>query len=106
MTTAYISDDLWREFHLEVNMSSTELATWLSEEGSRRHDIATEATDVILDVMSKPREELTEEDAALMESLVGRIRLERSEGLHPAAGEDAWRHRLMALGHDPSKDGE
>lgn len=106
MTTAYVSDDLWREFHLEVNMSPNELRTWLREEGSRRQDIATEATEAVLELLSKPRDELTEEDAAIMESLMGRIRLERRETLHPAAGDNAWRHRLMALGHDPDKDGE
>ena len=106
MTTAYVSDDLWREFRLEVNMSPDEVRAWLREEGSRRQDIATEATEAVLDVLSKPRDELTEEDAAIMESVMGRIRLERREALHPAAGENAWRHRLMALGHDPEKEAE
>lgn len=106
MTTAYVSDDLWQEFHGEINMSPDELRAWLREEGSRRQDIATEATEAVLDILSKPRDELTEEDAAVMESVMGRIRLERREALHPAAGDDAWRHRLMALGHDPGKDAE
>jgi hypothetical protein len=106
MTTAYVSDDLWREFHREINMTHVELRTWLREEGSRRQDIVTEVTEAVLDVMSKSREELTEEDVAVMESVMGRIRLERREALHPTAGEDAWRHRLMALGHDPDKDAE
>ena len=106
MTTAYVSDDLWREFHREINMTPDELRAWLREEGSRRQDIATEVTEAVLDVMSKSREELTEEDVTVMESLMGRIRLERREALHPTAGHDAWRHRLMALGHDPDKDAE
>jgi hypothetical protein len=103
MSTADVSDHLWREFNHAVNMTPAELEAWLDAEGARNGQIATEGTQRILDILSKPRPELTPEDAAVMESVIGRIRLEHRDDLRPAAGDDAWRHRLMALGHDPAK---
>ena len=103
MSTAGVSDQLWQEFNQAVNMTPAELKTWLDAEGARNGQIATEGTQHILDILSKPRAELTPEDAAVMESVIGRIRLEHRDDLRPSAGDDAWRHRLMALGHDPGK---
>jgi uncharacterized protein DUF3140 len=103
MATADPSDDLWREFHRAVNMTPAELEAWLRAEEAGNSQVATEVTHRILDLVSRPREELTPEDVAVMESVVGRIRIEHRDNLRPAAGDDAWRNRLMALGHDPDK---
>jgi len=102
MATVYVSDEMWQEFHQAVNMTPTELEAWLRrEEDSGTGEIATEITQRVLDIMSKARLELTQEDVAVMESVVNRIQLERRNDLHPTTGDDAQRHRLMALGHDP-----
>lgn len=103
MATADVSDDLWQEFQRAVNMTPAELEAWLRAEGARNSQVATEATHRILELLSKPRTDLTPEDVAVMESVVGRIRLEHRDDLRPAAGDEAWRNRLMALGHDPDK---
>jgi Protein of unknown function (DUF3140) len=105
MATAHASDEMWQEFHREVNMTPDELKAWLRAEDSDTGQIATEVTQRVLDILSKAQQELTEEDVAVMESVVSRIRLERRDSLHPTAGDDAWRDRLLALGHDPDKIG-
>ena len=38
-----------------------------------------------------------------MEKVVGTIHEERREDLEPTAGQAAWRHKLMTMGHDPLK---
>lgn len=103
MATTDVSEDLWQEFNRAVNMTPAELEAWLRAEEAGNSQLATEVTHRILDLLSKPRTELTPEEAAVMESVVGRIHLEHRDDLKPTAGDEAWRHRLMALGHDPEK---
>jgi len=47
--------------------------------------------------------DVTDEDVEVMRAVVTAVRAERGEDLEPHAGDDAWRHGLMALGHDPLK---
>jgi hypothetical protein len=106
----HISDELWNEFHRVVNMTPRELEHWLRAESLRESTegrpgaVGSEVGWQVLDILSKPRADLSEEDVGIMESITGRIRLERRNDLRPTAGDDAWRARLMALGHDPYKD--
>jgi hypothetical protein len=108
----WVSDSLWQEFHAHVNMTPNELENWLqamSSRESREHSPDQAGLEVgwrIHAILSTPRADLTEEDASVMESVVGRIRLERRHDLHPSGGAEAWRERLMSLGHDPRKSPE
>lgn len=45
--------------------------------------------------------DLTASDVDTMQQVMDQIRAERGEDLEPTAGDDAWRHRLMGIGHDP-----
>src|SRR5262245_43019451 len=106
---SWVSDDLWQEFTSHVNMTPTELEDWLKVVSSRgasaqsSDEAALEIGWRIHAILTAPRDDLTEEDASVMESVVGRIRLERRHDMHPSAGDEAWRERLMSLGHDPLK---
>lgn len=102
-------DTLWDEFHTVVNMTSRELADWL-----RTRDAGEEAEEVpdragtptgreVLAVLGKRRGDLTDEDERVMALVVDRVRAQRRDDLEPVAGQAAWRHRLMTLGHDPLK---
>ncbi len=104
-----IDDTLWDEFHTVVNMTSRELADWL-----RTRDAGEEAEEVpdragtptgreVLAVLGKRRGDLTDEDERVMGLVVDRVRAQRRDDLEPVAGQAAWRHRLMTLGHDPLK---
>jgi hypothetical protein len=104
-----VSDELWEEFHRVVNMTSRELEEWLrvrsaDEETETVPDQAGGATgQQVVHILGKRRTDLTSGDVEVMEQVVGTVRAERREDLEPVAGDDAWRHRLMTLGHDPLK---
>jgi hypothetical protein len=106
----YVSDEIWDEFHRLVNMTPREMEAWLRAESLRESaegrpgDVGSEIGWQVVDILSKPRADLSEEDVGIMESITSRIRLERRNDIRPTAGDDAWRARLMALGHDPYKD--
>ena len=104
-----VDDTLWDEFHTVVNMTSRELSDWL-----RTRDAGEDAEEVpdhagtptgreVLAVLGKRKGDLTGEDERVMARVVDRIRSQRREDLEPVAGQAAWRHRLMTIGHDPLK---
>jgi hypothetical protein len=104
-----VSDELWEEFHLVVNMTSRELEEWLrtsaaGEEAEELPDQAGRSLGRRVEaILGKRRTDLTDDDVAAMAKVVSVVRSERGEELEPTAGADDWRHRLMSLGHDPLK---
>jgi hypothetical protein len=102
-----VSEDLWDEFHVVVNMTSRELDDFLradaaGEDSEQLPDQAGSPTgQQVLHILGKRRSDVTDEDISVMEAVVGTIRAERGDEPEPTAGDDAWRHRLMSLGHDP-----
>src|SRR5689334_13472954 len=108
---AEVDDELWREFHHYVNMSSRELEDWLRERSAGEDaealpDQAGSPTGQhVVRILGKRREDLTADDARVMRNVVRRIAEQVDEESEPMAGDDAWRRRLMTLGHDPLKPG-
>lgn len=104
-----VSDDLWQEFHEVVNMTSRELTDWLrSDAASERAETLPDQTadptgQQVADILGKRRSDLTDDDIAVMQTVIATVRAERGEELEPTAGDTEWRHRLMTLGHDPLK---
>jgi hypothetical protein len=102
-----VSEDLWDEFHVVVNMTSRELEDFL------RADAAGESSEQlpdqggsptgqqVLHILGKRRSDVTDEDIAVMEAVVGTVRAERGEEMESTAGSAEWRHQLMSIGHDP-----
>ena len=109
MAQTDVDDDLWQEFHDAVNMTSRELRDWLRESaaGSDAEPLPDQAGPPIghqvLSILAKRRTDLTEEDAEVMAAVVDRVRTQRGDTPEPTAGDMAWRHSLMDLGHDPLK---
>lgn len=109
MAESRVSDELWNEFHQVVNMSSRELEDWL------RTDAAGETTEPtpddtghalgeqVVHILGKRRADLTDADLDVMARVVRQVRQQRGEEPEPTAGDAAWRHRLMSVGHDPLK---
>jgi len=112
MANDNVSDELWDEFHRVVNMTSRELREWLmvrsaGEDAEVPLDQAgTETGQQVSHILSKRRTDLTDKDVAVMEKVVAKIHDERRDDLEPTAGQAAWRHKLMTLGHDPLKPAE
>lgn len=104
-----VSDQLWAEFHRVVNMTSRELEDWMrvqsaDEDVEELPDHAGRSLGRrVLAVLGKRRVDLTEDDVNAMRKVVDTVHAERGEDLDPTAGDDHWRHRLMAIGHDPLK---
>jgi len=107
--TDIVDDELWDEFHRDVNMTSRELREWLAVEGAG--ELTEEVPDRagsplghrVLDILAKRRTDLTTDDVEVMSRVVETVTSERGVDLEPTAGDAAWRHRLMDLGHDPLK---
>lgn len=108
-THEQVSDELWEEFHRVVNMTSRELREWLAVRDAGEaaevppDQAGSETGRQVLGILGKRRTDLTGQDAAVMEKVVRKVHDERREDLEPTAGQAAWRHRLMTLGHDPLK---
>ena len=102
-----IDDELWESFHTVVNMTSRELLEWLRTDtaGETTEDLpdhaGSETGRQVLSVLGKRRTDLTAEDAEVMEHVVRYVRSLRPGDLEPEAGDTAWRHGLMSVGHDP-----
>lgn len=104
-----VDDVLWDDFHTVVNMTSRELSDWLrtrsaGEDAEELPDrTGTPTGQEVLAVLGKRRGDLTDTDAHVMRRVVERVREQRRDDLEPVAGQSAWRHKLMTLGHDPLK---
>jgi hypothetical protein len=102
-------DEVWDEFHRVVNMTSRELEDWLRTTSAAEHeeafpDQAGPATGrSVVAILGKRRTDVTDADLQVMRTVVDRVHAARRDDLEPTAGDAAWRHRLMSLGHDPLK---
>ena len=110
MANTDVSDELWDEFHRVVNMTSRELLEWMRSESAGEvteelPDAAgTQDGQAVAAILGKRRVDLTPHDAAVMERVVDIVHREHGDQeLEPTAGDAAWRHRLMSVGHDPLK---
>jgi hypothetical protein len=110
--SSLVTDELWEEFHRVVNMTSRELREWLvvrdaGEAGEPLPDQAGSDTgQQVAAILAKRRTDLTDDDARVMEKVVRKVYDERRDDLEPTAGQAAWRHKLMTIGHDPLKPAE
>lgn len=107
-----VTDGLWDEFHRVVNMTSRELREWLAvRDAGEASEVppdqaGSETGRRVLGILGKRRTDLTDKDAAVMEKVVRKVHDERRDDLEPTAGQAAWRHKLMTMGHDPLKPAE
>ncbi|MEU3255167.1 DUF3140 domain-containing protein [Streptomyces sp. NPDC006997] len=109
MTDALELDTLWEDFHRVVNMTSSELATWLrvSEADEDTEPLPDHAGEPlgqhVLGILQKRRTDLTDDDIEVMYEVVDTVSAEADLENEPASDETRHRHRLMSLGHDPLK---
>jgi hypothetical protein len=104
---------IWQAFDQAVNMTPTELGTFLATEESRQvgrtHDGETEAVGHqsgrrIVGIRRKKKSELTDDDYAHMRKVTGYIhRHLAQDGPKAGAAHSRWRYSLMNWGHDPLK---
>ena len=106
-------ETVWKEFGEAVNLSPSELETWLDTEESKgvgwTHEGESEAVGHqegrrILAIKRKKKADLTDDDYAHMRKVVGYVH--RHLAQHgPAQDKEhsRWRYSLMNWGHDPLK---
>ena len=107
-------DKVRKDFAEAVNMTASELKTWLNTKESRA--VGWKGTDGkgsgesvghasgrrILAILGKQNSELSDDDFAHMRKVVGYVR--RHLAQEPAnIATSRWRYSLMNLGHDPLK---
>ncbi|MBX9387885.1 DUF3140 domain-containing protein [Streptomonospora nanhaiensis] len=100
------TEELWQEFHASVNMTGEELRRWLLTDASGPDRFGSEPSMGVSDigrrvvaVLDKRRVDLTGEDVETMRTVVERVGELLATPVERR--DDAWRHRLMTLGHDP-----
>lgn len=102
-------DAVWDEFHSVVTMTSRELRDWLSTASANEEtealpdQVRPETGRRVLEILSKRRTDVNADDVEIMRHVVDVVR-----SLHPDpdrgdVDDDAWRRRLMNVGHDPLK---
>ncbi|GJD44267.1 hypothetical protein AFCDBAGC_2133 [Methylobacterium cerastii] len=102
-----------KDFDAAVNMTPAALRKHLDSEASQsvgQKDGGGEATGHkegrrILEIKAKKKAELTDDDYAHMQKVVGYVRRHLAQGGKSRNDpESAWSLSLMNWGHDPSKD--
>jgi len=97
-----------------VNMSAAELEDWLATQesrkvgwkgadGSMRESVGHASGRRIVTILRKNKDELTSNDYAHMQKVVGFVRrhsAQRPENIYTSR----WRYSLMNWGHDPIKE--
>jgi hypothetical protein len=104
-------EEIWHEFRDRVNMTKTELSHWLESEESQEvgqfkgsdestgHQVGRH----IVDILSKHKADLTDDDYAHMQKVNGYIGRHRAQHPDGDTTHSRWRYSLMNWGHDPEK---
>lgn len=104
---------IWEEFQDAVNMTPSALDNWLHTAESRnngwkekdgRETIGHHSGRRIVEIKHKRKADLTDDDYAHMQKVVGYVHRHLSQGGPEKDKEhSAWRYSLMNWGHDPLK---
>ena len=102
------------DFKEAVNMTRTELESWLKTEQSRQvGQRATEDSEStghesgrrIVEILGKKQGQYTEDDFSHMKKVVGYVRRHSAQRPEGDVESTPWRYSLMNWGHDPQKKG-
>jgi Protein of unknown function (DUF3140) len=110
-------DVLWTEFHSVVNVTSRELTSFLRTEASSEDgeiepgreaqvEAGLDLGEQVANILAKRKADLTEDDVDTMRTVIEQVRSAYPDGDLDATidlTDDAKRHWLMTLGHDPLK---
>ncbi len=106
-------DDVWPQWKEAVNMSASQLGTWLDTEESQAVGQKEEGTGEsvghrsgrrIIEILTTKRDDLGDDDVEHMHKVVGYVH--RHLAQRPSKEDietSKWRYSLMNWGHDPLK---
>lgn len=110
-----MSDDdrqqAWTDFREAVNMTASELRTWLDTDQSKsvgQKKSGGESTGHhsgrrIVDILGTRKADLTDDDYSHMRKVVGYVKRHRAQRPSGDVEDTTWRYSLMNWGHDPVK---
>lgn len=101
-------DQVWKEFGEAVNMTPSELEKWLKTDKSKDSGtgVGHDSGERIVAIKHKKKAELTDDDYAHMQKVVGYVHRHLAQGGPDKAkdkDDSTWRYSLMNWGHDPLK---
>lgn len=107
-------DKVRKDFDEAVNMTASELTTWLASKESKAvgwkgedgkgsgESVGHASGRRIIAILGKSKSDLTDDDIAHMRKVVGYVH--RHKAQEPAnVATSRWRYSLMNWGHDPMK---
>ncbi len=102
-------DDVWSSWQDAVNMTASQLETWLATEESKAagdHGSGGESTGHesgrrIVAILHARKGDLTDDDVAHMRKVVGYVHRHLAQRPKGDVEDSTWRHSLMNWGHDP-----
>lgn len=103
------NEDIYQEFYDLVNMTPSTLEEWLSTDKSKNvgqdsgdgEAIGHKSGKRIIDIKSKKKANLTEDDYSHMNKVVGYIKRHKAQEPDGDIKETDWRYSLKNWGHDP-----
>ena len=104
--------DIRHAFDEVVNMTASELRSWLDTEASKEvgqkedgHDESTghESGRRILAILGTQKADLTTDDEAHMHTVVGYVKRHLAQRPDGDVHASRWRYSRMTWGHDPEK---
>ena len=102
--------DTYREFRDAVNMSASELETWLETDESKAvgqkpaaggESVGHDSGRRIIKILNTRKADLSEDDQAHMRKVVGYVHRHMAQRPKGDIEDGKWRYSLMNWGHDP-----
>jgi hypothetical protein len=104
------ADATRRDFHDAVNMTATELDTWLDTDDSKNSGQSDGGESTghrsgrrIVTLLQTKKDDLSEDDIAHMRKVVGYVKRHLAQRPSGDVENTTWRYSLMNWGHDPLK---
>ncbi|MDN4163262.1 DUF3140 domain-containing protein [Nocardioides abyssi] len=105
-------DDVWDDWKEAVNMTASEVETWLDTDESQavgqKSGGDSESTGHrsgrrIIEILRTNKGDLSDDDVAHMRKVVGYVHRHLAQGPSSDVEHSDWRYSLMNWGHDPTK---
>ena len=109
--TSDAGTDAYAEFRAAVNMTASELETWLATDEANEvgqksaggESVGHDSGRKIVKLLHTKKSDLTEADQAHMRKVVGYVHRHLAQRPAGDVTETRWRYSLMNWGHDPLK---
>lgn len=104
-------DNGWHDFKTAVNMTPRQLGEWLGTDQSKEvgqknggngESVGHQSGRLILDILAKKKDDLSEADQQHMAKVVGYVHRHLAQRPDGDITDTHWRYSLMNWGHDPA----